>query len=65
VVFNDFNKDDFIPGGHGQVASGSASLPDPVALDTEKQTLEREQNERDVLETLGEYRCDTECLSRM
>ncbi len=32
VFFNDFIKDDFIPEGDGQVASGSASLPDPVAL---------------------------------
>jgi hypothetical protein len=44
--------------GDGQVASGSASLPDPVDLDTEEQTLEREQNERDVLEALGECKCD-------
>jgi hypothetical protein len=29
VVFNDF-----IPEGDGQVAPGSASLPDPVALET-------------------------------
>jgi hypothetical protein len=36
----------------------SASLPDPVALETEKQSLEREQNERDVLEALGDYKCD-------
>ena len=38
LVFNDFSKDDFIPEetleGHGQVASGSASLPDPVVLET-------------------------------
>jgi hypothetical protein len=33
VVFNDFFKDDCIPGGDGQVASGSVSLPDPVVLD--------------------------------
>ena len=39
-------------------ASGSASLPDPVALETEEHSLEREQNERDVLEALGEYKCD-------
>jgi hypothetical protein len=39
VVFNDFIKDDFIPEGHGQVASGSAPLPDTVALETEEQTL--------------------------
>ncbi len=58
VVFNDFIKVDFIPQGDGQVASGSASLPDPVALETEEQTLEREENERDVLEALGEYKCD-------
>jgi hypothetical protein len=38
---------------------GSASLPDPVALETEEQTLERQLNERDVLsEALGEYKCD-------
>ena len=52
------DKDDFIPEDHGQVASGSASLPDPVALETEEQRLQREQNERDVLEALGEYKCD-------
>jgi hypothetical protein len=31
-------------------------------LETEEQTLEREQNERDVLEALGDsggYKCDT------
>ena len=27
-------------------------------METEEQTLEREQNERDVLEALGEYNCD-------
>ncbi len=58
MVFHDFIKDDFIPAGDGQVASGSASLPDPVALETEEQRLEREQNERDVLEALGDYKCD-------
>ena len=58
VVFNDFIKHDFIPEGGGQVASGSAFLPDPVALETVVLTLEREQNERDVLEALGEYKCD-------
>ena len=46
VGFNDFIKDDFIQEGDGQVASGNASLPDPVALETEEQGLEREQNER-------------------
>jgi len=51
-------KDDCIPEGDGQVASCSASLPDPVALDTKEQTLERKQNECDVLEALGEYKCD-------
>jgi hypothetical protein len=30
VVFNDFMKDDFIPEGDDQVASGSASLHEPV-----------------------------------
>ncbi len=51
-------QDDFIPEGDGQVASGSASLPDPVALGTEEQMLQRKQNERDVLERLGDYKCD-------
>ncbi len=65
--FNDLIVDDYIPDGDGQVASGSATIPDPgedVALETEKQTLEREQNEHDVLEKLGEYKCDLtrECL---
>jgi hypothetical protein len=27
-------------------------------LETEEQTLEREQNERDALEALGDYKCD-------
>ena len=61
VVFNDFIKDDFIPEGGGQVTSGnsgSGSLPDPVVFETEEQILEREQNERDVLDALGEYKCD-------
>jgi len=51
----------FIPEGHGQVTSDSASLPDSVALETEEQTIKSEQNERDVRdvpETLGEYKCD-------
>jgi hypothetical protein len=52
VGFNDFIKDDFIPEGDGQVAPGSASIPDPVSLETDEQTLQREQNERDVLEAL-------------
>jgi hypothetical protein len=30
--------------------------PDPVALETEEQSLEREQNERYVLEALGDYK---------
>ena len=51
--FNDFIKGDFIPEGDGQVAPGSASIPDPVSLETDEQTLQREQNERDVLEALG------------
>jgi hypothetical protein len=58
VGFNYFIKDDFYPEGDGQVASGSASIPDSVALETEEQRLEREQNERDVLEALGDYKCD-------
>jgi hypothetical protein len=36
---HDFNHD-FIPEGDCQVASGSASLPDPVDLETEEQRLE-------------------------
>ena len=59
MVFNDFIKNEFIPEGHGQVASGSATLPDPVALATEEQTLGREQHVRDLLEALGEHKCDT------
>ena len=43
VVFNDFIKNDFSPEsspeGDGQVASGSASLRAPVALETEEQRL--------------------------
>jgi hypothetical protein len=34
VVFNDFIKDDFIPEGGGHVASASASIADPGALET-------------------------------
>ena len=55
VVFNDFIKDDFIPEGDGQVTSGSASLPDTVAWETDDQRLTREQNEG---EALGDYKCD-------
>ena len=55
-MYSNFIQDDFIPEGDGQVASGSESLPDPVALETEEQTLEREQNESDVLEALGQYK---------
>ena len=32
MVFNDFIKDHFIPEGDGRIASGSASLADPVAF---------------------------------
>ena len=48
VVFNYFIQDDFSPGDNGQVTSGSASLPVPVTLETEEQSIEREQNECDV-----------------
>ncbi len=58
MVFNDFLKDDFIPEADAQVVSGSASIPDPVVVETEEQMLEREQNERDVPDTLVEYECD-------
>jgi hypothetical protein len=33
-------------------------IPSSCSLETEDQTLEREQKERDVLEALGEYKCD-------
>jgi len=33
------------------------ALPDPVALKTEEQPLEREQNERHVLDAVGDYKC--------
>ncbi len=56
--FNDFIQDDFIVEGDGKVTSGSESLPDPVPLETEDQRLDREENERDVLEGLGDYKCD-------
>ena len=59
VVFNDFIKDDFIPVGDGQDESGSTSLPDPVVWETEEYKVEREQNEREVLDTLVKYKCDT------
>ncbi len=57
--FNDFitGKDDFIPEGDGQVASGSASLPDPVVLETEEERLEREHWVTTSV--------TPECLSRM
>jgi hypothetical protein len=38
-----------VKGPVAQKRTRSATLPDPVALETEEQTLEREQNERDVL----------------
>ena len=41
------------------VLHGSASLAAPVVLETEEQMLERQQNELDVLEALGEHKCDT------
>ncbi len=59
MVFNDFIKDDFIPEGDGQVASGSASLPDLVVFETEGQKLQREQNECDVLDALDEYKSES------
>jgi hypothetical protein len=58
VVFNDYIKDDCISKGCGQVASGSASLPDPVVLETEERMLERQQNEHDALDAPGEYKYD-------
>jgi hypothetical protein len=58
VVFNGFIKDDFIPEGNGQLVSGSVSLPVVTLYPwRQERTLEREQNERDVLEALDEYKC--------
>ena len=60
------DKDDFIPEDHGQVASGSASLPDPVVLETGEQMLEREQDVRVVVNVVGDDKCSPpERLSRM
>ena len=54
-----FIKDNLIPEADAQVVSSSASLPAPVVAETEEQTLEREQNDRNVLsDALGEYECD-------
>ena len=33
------------------------ALPDHVALKNEEQTLERDQNERHVLDAVGDYKC--------
>jgi hypothetical protein len=44
--------------GTSNVYSQFSGLPDPVASETEEQRLEREQNERDVFEALGDYKCD-------
>ncbi len=57
VGFNDLINDDLIPDGYGQVMSGSSSLAHTVALKTEEQALEREQNERQVLDSVGDYKC--------
>ena len=51
MVFNDFIEDDFIPEGDGSASFLVTLWP----LETEEQKLEREQNERDVFETLGEH----------
>jgi hypothetical protein len=40
-------------------------VPDPVALETEEQTPQTEQNEHDVLEALVTTSVMLECLSRM
>ncbi len=48
AAFDDF-IDKFNAGGHGQVSSGSASLPDPVAKKAGAEARTR-QNELDVLE---------------
>ena len=55
VVMNDFIKDDLIPDGDEQGATGFAILLDPVALETEEQRIEREKNERAVFYAVGDY----------
>jgi hypothetical protein len=45
VVFNDFIKDDFIPEGDGQAASGSVSHPDLVVLETDAGAETRKRTE--------------------
>lgn len=47
LVVQYFFHDDFIPNGHGQVASGYSSLPDPISLEAEEEQLAREKNECD------------------
>jgi hypothetical protein len=46
-------------GNESPLASISASLPDPAVVEKEEQILEKEQYEPDVLEPLGECKCDT------
>ena len=55
VEMNDFIKEDLIPDGGEQGATGFAILLDPVALETEEQRLEREKNERAVFYAVGDY----------
>ena len=57
-MISEMIKYDFILEGNGQIMSGSVFLPDPVALDSEEQRFEREQNERDALELLCGYKFD-------
>ena len=54
LVVQYFFHDDFIPNGHGQVASGYSSLPDPISLEAEEEQLAREKNECDAV---GDYEC--------
>lgn len=51
----DFIKDDFLSDGNGQITTGATSLPDPVALETQEEQLESNQNERDALDEVGDY----------
>ena len=68
VAFNDSIKDDFIPEADCQVASGSSSLPDPVALETEEQMLTCSKESKMSVMFLMHWVSTSvtpDCLSRM
>ncbi len=48
-------KDDFLPDGNGKITTGATFLPDLAALETQEEELERNQNERDALDAVGDY----------